>query len=103
MGWYWNAWFYESGYADLALENIAIKDNELNLEVIKKGKYPVPVKLLITFKDNSSELVYNSALVWENTDKWSFKKKYSKPISKIELGDTNIPDAYVDNNSFTAK
>ena len=102
-GWYWNAWFYESGYADLALENIAIKDNELNLEVIKKGKYPVPVKLLITFKDNSSELVYNSALVWENTDKWSFKKKYSKPISKIELGDTNIPDAYVDNNSFTAK
>ncbi len=98
--WYWNPWFYEIGYADLALENVNVKNNELSLNVTKKGKYPVPVKLIITFTDNTTEEVYNSAIVWKGSDKWSFKQKFNKPISKIELGDKDIPDANTSNNGF---
>lgn len=101
--WFWNPWFYEYGYADLALENVTIKGGDLKLNINKKGKFPVPIKLTITFSDNTSETIYKSALVWKNIEQWNFKQKFSKPISKVELGDTNIPDAFLSNNIYSVK
>lgn len=102
-GWYWNAWFYDSGYADLALSNVKINNNKLDLSVENKGRYPVPIKIKITFADNTSELIYQTALVWKDKSKWSLKKKFDKSIVKIELGDINIPDAFELDNIFIVK
>lgn len=102
-GWYWNAWFYEYGYADLALENVKVDDGNLRMDVRKKGKYPVPVKVVITFDDSSTETIYQTALVWKNTEKMNITKKFDKKIVKIELGDNNIPDAFLENNVYSVK
>ncbi len=98
--WYWNPWFYEYGYADLALENVQYKNNKLNLSVRKKGSFPVPVKLIITFDDNSTETVYQSALVWKNNSVWKYNQSFTKKIVNIELGDKNVPDAFLEDNSY---
>lgn len=102
-GWYWNTWFYEYGYADLALENVRVDGGNLRMDVRKKGKYPVPVKVVITFDDSSTETIYQTALVWKNTENMNIAKKFDKRIVKIELGDNNIPDAFLENNVYSAK
>lgn len=99
-GWYWTPWFYEYGYADLALEKVEYKNNNLQLKVRKIGKYPVPVKLTVYFDDNTTETVYYSALIWKESNIWSFNRKFKKPVVKVELGDKNIPDAFPSNNRF---
>jgi len=84
----------------LALENVQYKNNKLNLSVRKKGSFPVPVKLIITFDDNSTETVYQSALVWKNNSVWKYNQSFTKKIVKIELGDKNVPDAFLEDNSY---
>ncbi|MGE0077406.1 MAG: M1 family metallopeptidase [Bacteroidales bacterium] len=101
-GWFWNPWFYEFGYADLALENVVIKGGDIALSVTKKGKFPVPIKLTFTFSDNSTETVSESALVWKNAKEWSFKKSFRKSIQRVDLGDMNIPDAFLENNTASS-
>lgn len=98
--WYWNPWFYEYGYADLALETISCINNMLQLTVHKKGSYPVPIKLIITFDDNTKETVYRSALTWKENNEWKYNQSFTKKIVKIELGDKNVPDAFLEDNSF---
>lgn len=98
--WFWNPWFYEFGFADLALQNVLVDGSSVRLTVKKLGKFPVPIKLTIFFEDNTSEIIRESTLVWKNSDEWKLDRKFAKPISVIELGDENIPDAFQLNNSF---
>lgn len=98
--WYWNPWFYEYGYADLALEDVTINGDKVNLAVTKKGLFPVPLKLTITFDDGTTETIYKTAQVWEKSSSWRLKQAFDKKIAKVTLGDVNIPDAFPANNSI---
>lgn len=97
--WYWNPWFYEYGYADLALEDVTISGDKVNLAVIKKGLFPVPVKLTITFDDGTTQTIYKTAQVWEKSSTWRLKQAFDKKVAKVTLGDINIPDAFPENNT----
>lgn len=97
--WYWNPWFYEYGYADLALEDVTISGDKANLAVTKKGLFPVPVKLTITFDDGTTQTIYKTAQVWENSSTWRLKQTFDKKVNKVTLGDINIPDAFPENNT----
>ncbi|MBN2746973.1 MAG: M1 family metallopeptidase [Bacteroidales bacterium] len=96
LSWYWNEWFYKYGFADLALKASVNQSNMLNVSVKKIGSFPVPVKLKIVFEDGSSEVIYNTAEVWQSTTEWTLEQKFSKKIVEVVLGDRNIPDV---NNS----
>lgn len=101
--WYWNSWFYKYGYADLSLDNVAINGNNVRLIVSKKGSFPVPIKLTISFNDGTSQTIYQTAEVWENSSTWNLKQSFPKQVTKITLGDINIPDAFATNNSYSTK
>lgn len=101
--WFWTPWFYEFGYADLALENVSIKGNQVAFDVKKMGNNPVPIKLTIFFDDSTTEVITQSTMVWKNSNVFSFKQKFSKPVVKIVLGDDNIPDAFTNNNIYQKK
>jgi hypothetical protein len=101
ISWFWNAWFYEYGYADLALENVVINKNNLKLNVVKKGSIPVPVKLDITLEDGSLETIYQSALIWKDKNVWTLEKTFGYPVLNINLGDKNIPDAFKKDNVYS--
>ncbi len=98
--WFWNAWFYEYGYADLAMKDVVINDKSVKLQVIKKGSFPVPIRLTVTFSDGTTEAINQTASIWENNNKWSFKKEFSKTVVKIKLGDKDVPDAFKFDNIY---
>ncbi len=98
--WFWNPWFYEFGYADLALENVSSVNNELNLVVRKKGKFPVPVEIKVNFEDKTSETIKENLVVWKDSDTYNVKKKFTKKVVSVELGGNNIPDAFPENNVY---
>ena len=100
ISWFWNPWFYEYGFADLALDNVTIKDKSVKLQVSKKGSFPVPIKLTVSFIDGTYETIYNTAMVWEKKDVWNFEKDFSKAVVEITLGDKNIPDAFNADNKY---
>ncbi len=102
-GWFWNPWFNTYAYADLALKNVVYKDNKLQLSIQNNGSLPVPIKIIITYEDNTTEIVYQTAKVWKDKKEWNYSQSFTKKIIKIKLGDRNIPDAFPDDNYYVIK
>jgi hypothetical protein len=53
INWFWEACYFEYGYADLGIKSV--DRNRIVIE--RKGNIPVPVRLKITFDDNSQEQI----------------------------------------------
>jgi len=70
--------------------------------IIKRiGIVPVPVKLRITYEDETSEEYYFSAEVWQDeNDNFVTEVLLTKTLKEIFLGDPYIPDTNTDNNLF---
>jgi len=100
LNWFFKPWFFEMGYPDLYIKNTSkIDENTTLVEVANYGTYPVPIKLTITYNDNSEEIVELNASVWkENTESYKLEIENTKKITKIILGDINIPDKTLENN-----
>ncbi len=99
LGWFWNSWFFEFGYADLALGDVVITNDIMEVTVERKGKLPVPVNLKVIFSDGSEKQIYKSAAVWkEDNDRLLFSFDHDKGIHSVLLGNEHIPDMYRENN-----
>ncbi len=62
LGWLWKPWFFEFGYPDIALGEL--EGNKLTVK--KNGSKPVPVKIDITYDDDTEKSIIESAKVWAN-------------------------------------
>ena len=104
LNWFWKPWFFEWGYPDLSV-NFVHRDDAGNRDVIfieKKGTMPVPVHLEITYSDGSSETVHWSPEIWRaGNPTVHIDGQVGKSVSKLSLGDRNIPDSSGKNNSWT--
>ena len=92
LNWYWNAWFFQPGWADLAIKDFKSGNDSVRITIKKKGALPVPVKLKINFTDGSSAEINESLSVWKDTNEYIIKRKFDKTISALYLGDDMIPD-----------
>lgn len=97
IDWFWKACYFEYGYADLGIKSVG--RNRIVIE--RKGNIPVPIRLEITYDDNSQEKIYRNLNVWKTgiTD-YSVKHKSGKNIKKIILGDKLTPDADNSDNVY---
>ena len=97
LDWFWNSWFFERGYVDLAIKNVSGK----KITVEKKGILPVPIALTITYIDNTTETISKPMSVWKtgNTE-FDVMVNSSKEIKNVELGNTTIPDTNPKDNKF---
>ena len=84
----------------MALEDVTISDDKVNLTVTKKGLFPVPIKFTVTFNDGTTQTIYHTAQVWEKSSTWRLKQTFDKKVAKVALGDANIPDAFAANNTY---
>jgi aminopeptidase N len=103
--WFWQPWFFNSGYPDLAIDTVTAKDGILKIQISKEGVLPIPVALTVTFKDGSLKRSYRSAAVWKSADEddiWIEMETDKKP-AVIELGNQYIPDADTTNNLWQSK
>jgi len=93
LNWFWESWFFNSGYPDLAISGVKKSGIIYKVFIRKKGKLPVPVRLEIVYQDGSKYKVEKTIDVWKNgLDYLTIPIKTNKKIKMIRLGDDYVPD-----------
>jgi hypothetical protein len=101
LNWFWIPWFFESGYPDLSIDKVVTNDGEAEISIRKVGNVPTPVKLEVTYENETSEDFYYNAGIWKDGNEIFITKiKLSDILKEIQLGDLRIPDSNRDNNQF---
>ena len=101
LSWFFKPWFFEFGYPDLALQKVDEDEDNLLLKVVKKGKLPVPVKLIILYQDSSKAYLERSMAVWKtHLKEIEISVKKEKPVLEIWLGDEHVPDLFEKDNKL---
>lgn len=104
LNWFWNPWFFESGFPDLAIDKVMqTDDSKVKITIKKVGNIPTPVQLKVTYENGSSEEYYFTAGIWkEGDDIFTTEITIPDVLKEIELGDIRIPDSNRDNNLYLA-
>jgi hypothetical protein len=101
LGWFFRPWFFEKGAPDLALDIDKVKRKRARFTVVKKGAYPVPVKITVSLKGGETEVITYPASVWKDgTTELDINERFGQRITAIQLGDSQIPDANRDDNVY---
>lgn len=103
LAWFWNPWFFEKGYPDLAIRKVKKGKKSYEVHIEKRGSLPVPLQLKIRYEDGTEETIERSAEIWKNSDIFSHQTPENNTISFIYLGGMNIPDSYPENNLYSTE
>ena len=104
MNWFWKKWFFDNGVPDLAITSATKGAGAVTIVVTSVGTKPVPVDLLVTYSDNSTEKIHRSIAVWEKGQRTcTVKVATTKQASKITLGDVHTPDGNIKDNTYQFK
>ena len=100
LSWFWNPWFFEPGYPDLAIGEIKINKNIMLVSIDCLGNVPVPVCLTIIYSDNTEKQIDKKADIWKNGERsLKLEIKTDKLVKRLELGNKYIPDIDLKNNT----
>ena len=58
LDWYKEYWIYTTKTIDYAVGSIDVKDGKTQISLKRVGKMPMPIDVLLTFKDGTQELHY---------------------------------------------
>lgn len=104
MNWFWQRWFFDSGYPDLGIANVQQQNGGYQVTVESIGSKPVPVNLIVTYSDGSKQEIHKDVSIWEKGNKTTqLHFKTEKPVIKLELHGTHIPDSNKANNTYEVK
>jgi hypothetical protein len=104
LNWFWQRWFYDGGYPDLAITGLQHKKGSTAVIVVNKGGKPVPIDLTISFADGTTEKSHRSVGVWEKGNAKAVIPVLSgKGIRKVTLGSTYTPDSHPEDNVWPIK
>jgi len=81
LNWFWKSWFYGNGFPDLSIDNIVQKENAYEITIKKIGELPVPIELTITFEDQTTAILHQTAAVWEKNNQNFFSITTVKNIN----------------------
>lgn len=102
LDWFWNAWIFKPGYADLGLTGFDKDYSKVNIKNI--GGLPMPVMLKLTYKDDTIQLIERTAKVWSHGNtSIAIDIDNIKNLKSIKLITTHYPDSDETNNSLTVK
>ncbi|UOG76648.1 M1 family metallopeptidase [Hymenobacter tibetensis] len=104
LNWFWQRWFFEDGYPDLAITSVTKASAGYDVVVTAKGSKPVPVDLTVTFADGKTEKIHRTIAVWQagNTSV-TVPVATKQAIRKVALGSTYVPDKHKADNSWEGK
>lgn len=101
MSWFWNPWFFESGYPDLAIGEITEKGEKISVIINRLGNVPVPVSLMVVYSDESELLIEKRADIWKDgKTSITFEIDKGKVFKRLDLGNKYIPDSNLKNNTY---
>ncbi|MCG2617570.1 M1 family metallopeptidase [Terrimonas sp. NA20] len=104
LDWFWNSWFFQPGYIDLAVSDVKKASSGYSISVKNIGGFPAPADLLITYADGSTETKHFNSSVWEKDLKQTaITVATKKQIKSVKLDGGIFMDANTKNNSFPAE
>jgi hypothetical protein len=104
LDWFWQRWFFEGGYPDLAIASVTRPAaGPAQIVVAAKGSKPVPIDLTITFENGDTEKIHRTIAVWQAGAKSvAVPVEGRRAISKVMLGSLYVPDSYPADNIWAA-
>jgi len=96
LSWIIKPWFFEFGYADLAVESY--EQNMLTLKNL--GNKPVPIIALVNYENSESKIIREKASVWKNGSMvYQLKIPASGNVKNITVN-TSLPDINLEDNVY---
>lgn len=102
LNWFWNVWYYQNGgIPDLAIDKVTRTAGKVEVTVVNKGDFPLPVVLSFYNRDKLVKTVMLPARSWiEQSNKpITVSIDTTEEITNITLGNEYIPDANRSNNN----
>ncbi|GAA3961162.1 M1 family metallopeptidase [Pedobacter ginsengiterrae] len=102
LNWFWKPWFFDGGVLDLAIKSATKTDLGYAIVIENKGKKALPIDLLLTYDDGSTERNHSTIGVWEKGETAiTVNVKTSKKLNKVVMGNPHTPDKVKSDNSFS--
>ena len=93
LAWFFKGWFYGTGNIDLSLDGVKQQEGGAVISVSNQGQIPMPVKMQVTFDDNSTQDVDLPVEIWQRGNTWDYLLETTKKVSKVELDPNKmLPD-----------
>ncbi|MFO8147909.1 MAG: M1 family metallopeptidase [Gillisia sp.] len=103
LSWFWKGWFYGTGNIDHALNGVQAYQGNYIISLSNKGEIPMPVEMLVTFKDGSTKEIRLPVEIWQRGDSWNHLLKTDKEVESVELDPKKIlPDVNFSNDAWPA-
>ncbi|MDF7811021.1 M1 family metallopeptidase [Hymenobacter sp. YC55] len=103
LNWFWQRWFFDDGYPDLAITGVNKTEAGYNVVVTAKGTKPVPVDLMVTFADGKTEKLHRTVAVWQASNTITVPVATKQLVTKVTLGSTYVPDKHKTDNVWEGK
>ena len=97
LSWFWNAYFFEFKYPDIAITSAKYENGKLNLTLQNKGGLPVETVIKIKTKDGEEKTLTEPMSIWKNSNTYTVEIETAQP-AEITI---DIPDVYTENNTLT--
>jgi hypothetical protein len=96
LSWYWEPWYFGFKAPDLQIQEC---DKEEQVLITNKGGIPLPIKLLVEYKDGETLEINRSIWQWSTRESQVYVQIPDMDNAiKITLGDKSIPDIDEHNN-----
>ena len=104
LDWFWNAWYFEPTYIDLAITATRKTTNGYTVTLDNVGGMPAPVTLVVHYADGSSERMHQTPAIWSpNVKRATVSVPTKKAVASIALDGGIWMDADSTNDRWTAK
>ena len=101
LNWFFKGWFYGTGNIDLAISGVQEYQGNYVISLANRGEIPMPVKMEITYADDSSEVLTLPVEIWQRGDTWNYLHRSDKEIQSVELDpDKLLPDVNFSNDAW---
>jgi hypothetical protein len=104
LTWYWNSWFFTTGYMDIALDKVTPSDKGYTLAIKNIGGFVVPTNALVEYDDATKDTIHFTAGIWEKDQQTATINITTKKKAKsIKLDGGIFVDANTKDNSWSNK
>ena len=101
LAWFFKGWFYGTGNIDLAVNSVRQYQGNYVISLSNNGDIPMPVKMQVTFADDTTQMVKLPVEIWQRGNDWNYLLETNKEVSKVVIDPSKmLPDVNFSNDSW---
>lgn len=105
LSWFWRSWILNNWKLDQAITNVKYVNGDASqgsiISISNLEKMAMPVNLLVTYKDATTQILNLPVDIWKRNTDWNFKAATTKEIESVTIDPNgDFPDVNTSNNSF---